>query len=211
MPPAWSSSSWVTTAAPRPDTPTAWWLEQDCVALADVQHGRAQRAGLERLLPIAARERIEGQHGAQPDQHGGSGERRTQAPKRPTESAPPADMANRQPDRRKEAEVGGCKRRSPGEADIELRPPRSREPVGHLFDVRGEEAGKPRHRHRRHTYLRDPGGEHAEPHDRSHCGKREQVGGQRRERDGLEVVCHERRGGQGRGKRHRSTVRERGA
>ena len=198
----------VARAARRPRARAAVGrVEQDRIALADVEHDDAQARP--RARP-AFRPTVEGR----PAPGRGPPRQRRQArgglttagglPRPPRRRA----QASSDPEHQAERDVRGQHPGGAGQRDARPRPARRAEPVCDLRDVGGQqprEAGQ--WLHREPGQLADQRGQHPQPHQRRHGGQHQQIRGHGRERNRLEVVRHQRGRGERRGDRHRRRPR----
>ena len=198
------------------DRQGAGGLEQDRVALADVEH-RDPEAGNRGGPPGTAAGPDQ-----EPDQAAGDkgGERRPPpaagAAARPQLSAPtngrdpaaPADPLGEdraQPDR----DVG-ADQAADADSDFEVGPARAPAPGGNLGDVCEQRRLERVDRRDGQTgHLADGGREHPQPHRRRDRGKRQEVGEEGRRRDRAEAVGDQRRRGQRRGDGQSSALSKR--
>ena len=106
----------------------------------------------------------------------------------------------------------GVRRQDPADAshaDVDPRPARLAQPVGHLRHVGRQQAGEPGERlDRRPRDLPDDAGQHPQPHHRGDRRQGEQVRGQRGHRDRVEGARHQGRRRERRRDRHAGALGE---
>ena len=193
--------SWISVASPWPTSRNETTSSPGCSGAARraAQRDRHECASAGAIAPATARR----------EPRAGRG----RVPRRAPELVPP----RRGRRHRRHARAAATEHRHPRRGDHGrrrrgARPPRAARPrhVRDRLDVDEQRRGQRRERQReRRGDLARHAGENAEPHHGRDRGRREQVGGQRRERDLLEVQRHQRRGADRRGDGDRERVGQR--